>query len=320
MRAVFLDRATVDANDLDFGALEAAVRQIDYFDTCGPDEAAGRLADADIVITNKVPMDATTLAAAPNLKLICLIATGTDNVDTEAARAHDVAVCNIRDYCSNSVAQHVFAMILSLNRHLKAYGALLRSGAWMQSPQFCMLDYRIDELDGKVLGIVGYGVLGRAVARVGRAFGMQIVATTRDGRQPDDEHLFVLSLPELLATADVVSLHCPLTEDTRCMINADTLATMKPDALLINTARGGLIDSKALINALNNHTIGGAGIDVLSQEPPRDYEPLLDHSVPRLIVTPHIAWASLQARQNALNKVAENICAFARGESLNRVV
>lgn len=320
MRAVFLDRATVDAGDLDFSPLEAVLDHVDYHDTSDIRQARERVGQAPVVITNKVPIDKSLLDAAPGLKLICLIATGTDNVDLQAAREQGIAVCNIRDYCSNSVAQHVFSMILALNRHLKGYGDLLRAGAWRLSPQFCMLDYTISELDGKMLGIVGYGVLGRAVARIGRAFGMQIVATTRDGSQPDDEHLFVAPIDELLRISDVVSLHCPLTPETAHLINRASLEIMKNDALLINTARGGLVDSQALVDALKANTLGGAGVDVLSQEPPMAGDVLLDHTVPRLIVTPHIAWASVQARQNALNKVAENIRAFTNNESLNRVV
>jgi len=320
MRAVFLDRATVDAGDLHFTGLEQMVAGIKYYDTCSAAQVTERVADCELIITNKVRIDEKVINSATNLKLICLIATGVDNVDLDAANKRGVAVTNIRDYCTNSVAQHVFSMVLALNRHLKAYGSLLRSGAWKQSPQFCMLDYSISELDDKVLGIVGYGVLGRAVARIGRAFGMQIVATTRDGLQPEDEHLVVVPIEELLATADVVSLHCPLTPQTRHMINAESLQGMKPGALLINTARGGLVDSQALVAALRANTIGGAGIDVLEQEPPLDGDRLLDETVPRLIVTPHIAWASVQARQNAIDKVTENIRSFTSGGDLNRIV
>jgi len=320
MRAVFLDRLTVDAGDLSFAGLDALLPTIEYFDTCTANELPPRIANAELVITNKVALDAPSLQKATSLKLICLIATGTDNVDVAAAKERGIAVCNIRDYCTNSVAQHVFAMILGLNQQLKGYGQLLRAGAWRMSPQFCMLDYSISELENKVLGIVGYGVLGRAVARIGRAFGMQIVATTRDGLQPDDEHLFVMPIDELLQVSDVVSLHCPLTADTSKMINADSLSTMKPSALLINTARGGLVDSQALVDALSNNVIGGAGIDVLEHEPPMNGDPLLEVRVPKLIVTPHVAWASVQARQNALDKVQENIVSFIDGGELNRVV
>lgn len=320
MRAVFLDRATVDAGDLDFSKLNAIAPGIEYFDTCDANQALSRVANAELIITNKVSLNKEVIDAAPALKCICLIATGVDNVDQAAAKARGIAVYNIRDYCSTSVAQHVFAMILGLNRHLAAYGALLRAGSWKQSPQFCMLDYSISELDGKVLGIVGYGVLGRAVARIGRAFGMQVLATTRDGLQPDDENLLVASREELLAQSDVVSLHCPLNAETHHMINARSLKQMKPTALLINTARGGLVDSRALADALINNAIGGAGIDVLEKEPPVDYDPLLDSTVPRIIVTPHIAWASVQARQRALDSVVDNIQSYQRGGSLNRIV
>ncbi|MFK8029196.1 MAG: D-2-hydroxyacid dehydrogenase [Gammaproteobacteria bacterium] len=320
MRAVFLDRLTVDAGDLSFINLDEAVSDIQYFDTTTVAELPARIKDAELIITNKVPLGSEEIQSAKSLQLICLIATGTDNVDLEAAREQGVAVCNIRDYCTNSVAQHVFAMILGLNQQLKGYGQLLRSGAWKLSPQFCMLDYSISELENKVLGIVGYGVLGRAVARIGRAFGMQIVATTRDGLQPEDEHLFVVPIDELLKCSDVVSLHCPLTPETANMINADSLSQMKSNALLINTARGGLVDSQALVDALSQNTIGGAGIDVLEHEPPMRGDPLLEARVPKLIVTPHIAWASVQARQNAIDKVSENIISFRGNGDLNRIV
>lgn len=320
MRAVFLDRLTVDAGDLSFATLDAAVSGIQYYDTCTAEELPRRIEEAELIITNKVSLDAEIIKSARSLRLICLIATGTDNVDLEAARDQGVAVCNIRDYCTNSVAQHVFAMILALNQQLKGYGQLLRAGAWRLSPQFCMLDYSISELENKVLGIVGYGVLGRAVARIGRAFGMQIVATTRDGLQPEDEHLFVVPIDELLKCSDVVSLHCPLTPATAKMINAESLRTMKSSALLINTARGGLVDSQALVDALSQNLIGGAGIDVLEHEPPMHGDPLLETQAPKLIVTPHIAWASVQARQNAINKVSENILSYRQGGELNRVV
>lgn len=319
MRAAFLDRATVDAGDLSFAELDTVVDEIKYFDTSRRTEVVERIDDVEVVITNKVELVGQMLEKAPKLRLICLIATGVDNVDLDTARKRGIAVCNIRDYCTNSVAQHVFAMMLALNQQLTGYRQLLNSGAWRMSPQFCMLDYRINELENKVLGIVGYGVLGRAVARIGRAFGMQIAATTRDGQQPDDEHLFVVPRDELLRISDVVSLHCPLTTETTNMINAGTLQQMKSNALLINTARGGLIDSQALVDALRSKQIGGAGIDVLPQEPPMDGDPLLDKTIPRLIVTPHIAWASVQARQNALDMVVANIRSFVDGGTLNRV-
>ena len=316
-RAVVLDLATITNGDLDLSALDAALPGWVGFPVTRADELHARIADAEIVLTNKIRLDRAAFDAAPALRLVCLAATGTNNVDLAAARERGVAVANLRGYCTASVAQHVFALILALTIDIPGYRRLLDDGAWRDSPQFCLLDYPVRELAGKVLGIVGYGELGRATARIGEAFGMTVLVAERPGAGAQDGRV---PLDELLAHADVVSLHCPLTDATRGLIDGDALRRMKPDALLINTARGALVDEAALADALRAGTIGGAGIDVLSEEPPVHGNPLLDGAIPHLIVTPHIAWAAREARQRAVDEMAANARAFLAGEARNRVL
>lgn len=317
MLAVFLDSETLDRGDLDLGPLVQASPGLKVYSSTAPAEVAERIADAQVVILNKVRMNEELIRSAGKLRLICLAATGSDNVDLDAARQCGVQVCNIQAYCSNSVAQHVFAMILSLNQYLDDFDKLARGGAWQQHPHFCMLSRPQRELAGLTLGIIGYGELGKAVASVGKAFGMQLLLCQRPGGSVSDENR--VSLDELLRLSDVVSLHCPLNEHTQHLIGEKQLALMKPDALLINTARGGLVDPLALARALREGHIGGAGIDVLETEPPVGGNPLLDPDIPRLIVTPHIAWATLEARQRAVNQMAENILAYLDGRLIRRL-
>jgi glycerate dehydrogenase len=309
MLAVFLDSETLDRGDLDLKPLGRRVTNLKVYGQSGPADIAARIHGAEIVILNKVRMTRQLIEGSPTLRLICVAATGSDNVDLEAAGEHGVQVCNIRAYCSASVVQHVFAMILSLTQHLREFDHLARSGAWAEHPHFCVLSYPQRELSGLTLGIVGHGELGGAVSRTARAFGMQVLISQRPGGpvscDPDR-----VPLDQLLQTSDVVSLHCPLNESTRHLIGVRELALMKPDALLINTARGALIDPGALADALRGGRLGGAGIDVLETEPPNAGNPLLDAEIPRLILTPHIAWAARQARQRAVEQIAENIEAF----------
>jgi glycerate dehydrogenase len=320
MKAVFPDFATVSRNDIDLGALEATGIDLQLHPVTSPDELPARLAQAEILITNKIRIGAAELAAAPALRLICLSATGVNNVDLEAAQARGIGVCNITAYCTASVVQHVYALILALTQHLSGYQRLLQQGAWKESPQFCLLDYPIRELTGLKLGIVGYGELGRGVARIAPAFGLEVLISARPGAPPGEADGERLPFEQVLAEADILSLHCPLTDATRGLIDAAALERMKPRALLINTARGALVDSAALAVALRAGRIAGAGIDVLPQEPPVDGDPLLDPSIPNLIVTPHVAWAAREARQRAIDEIAANIQSFMTGGRRGRVI
>ena len=318
MRAVFLDFDTVGPGDTDAKALFQLLPDLELHAHTPADLVAERIADAEVVFVNKVCLDAEILSQARELRLVCLAATGTDNVDLSTARERGIVVCNIRDYCTSSVVQHVFALILALTHHLDEYQKLLGERAWTSSPQFCLLDFPIRELAGKTLGIVGLGVLGNAVANVASAFGMEVIAARRPGAAPA-EGIERVTIEALLERAHIVSLHCPLTPETENLIDAAALRCMRHDALLINTARGGLVDSDALIAALRAGDIAGAGIDVLRQEPPTGPEPLVDVNLPNLIVTPHIAWAAREARQRAINQMAANVESVLRGQAQNRV-
>jgi glycerate dehydrogenase len=282
----------------------------------GAPEVAARIAGFEAVLANKCGLDRAAIAASSALRLIALTATGTDNVDLAAARERGIAVCNLRDYCTPSVVQHAFAMLLALTHRLGDYQALVRSGRWQEAGQFSVFDHPIRELQGRVMGIVGYGTLGRAVARVAEAFGMQVRLAQRPGGAPAEGRFdFDAMLPQL----DVLTLHCPLSEATRGLVSAARLARMKRDAVLINTARGALVDARALADALRAGRLGGAGIDVLEREPPPPDHPLLDPSIPNLIVTPHVAWAAREARQRCLDELALNVESFRAGGRRNRV-
>ena len=330
MKAVFLDYDTVSNGDIDESALMDALPDMQFFGVTADDDLLSRVADAEIVLTNKIAIRADAIAAAPGLKLICLAATGTNNVDLDAASEHGVGVCNITSYCTDSVVQHVFALIFSLNQHLAGYQKLLQDGAWRDSPQFCLLDYEITELRGKMLGIVGYGELGRGTARMGEALGMNVIIAARpksdasnadlSNTDPSNANPGRVSFDELLTRADVISIHCPLTADTEELFGAAQFRRMKDTALIINTARGAIIDEQALADALRAGEIGGAGIDVLSEEPPVSGNPLLDPDIPNLIITPHIAWAAREARQRAVDEMAANVKDFMAGGSRGRVV
>lgn len=320
MKGVFLDFDTVShEGDLDVTELEAVLEPFQTFPVSSPEQIPERLADARVLLTNKVRVTPAIMDAAPSLELICLAATGYDNVDIEAARERGIAVCNITAYCTHAVAQHVFCLILALNQRLDAYRRRMREGDWARSPHFTMLDYPVHELKDRRLGIIGYGELGSGVVHLAEAFGMQVLVAERPGHDgPLREGR--LPLDDVLEQSDVISLHCPLTEHTRGLIDADALRRMPRHAFLINTARGAVVDEQALADALRNGEIAGAGIDVLSQEPPVDGNPLLDPEIPNLILTPHMAWGAVEARQRALDEMAMNIRAFSKGEERNRVV
>lgn len=285
-------------------------------DATREDQLVERLAGATIAITNKVPLRAAALDQLPDLKFIAVAATGTDNVDLAACRARGIAVANIRDYSVVSVPEHCLTLMLALRRNLRAYAHDVEAGQWETSSRFCLLGHPIGDLAGSHLGIVGYGALGRKVAALGRAFGMEVCATSRS--RIDDAGVKHLELDELLQQADVVSLHLPLTEQTRHMIGARELALMKSGALLINTARGGLVDEAALAEVLATGRIG-AGFDVLSKEPPSPDNPLLHLRLPNFILTPHVAWASGGAMRTLADMLVDNIEAWASGAPRNLV-
>jgi len=312
MKGVFLDRDSLmipeeglGGSDVDLSPLSAIFPDWTFYDQTEPEHTLERIQAADVVITNKVVLDQSCLQQSASLGLVCVAATGTNNIDLDAAQALGIHVANVAGYATASVTEHVFALMLALSRRLPDYQRVVADGQWQRSEKFCLLNFPIAELAGCKLGIIGYGELGQSVARVAEAFGMQVLIATRSGTTsllPGR-----LPLAKLLAEVDVLSLHCPLTEATQNLIGAEELALMKPNALLINTARGGIVDEQALLDALSRGQIGGAAIDVLSTEPPVNGSPLLDTDIPNLIVTPHIAWASRQARQRLVEGVADNI-------------
>jgi glycerate dehydrogenase len=316
MKAAFLDYDTVSNGDLDTAGLRSAVDELVLFDL---DESRSleQMRDADIVLINKLALNRELLHGAPKLKLVTLAATGTNNVDLVAARERGIGVCNLRAYCTSSVAQHAWALILSLTQHIPEYSRVSRDGSWVKDEAQAVLAHPIRELNGRIFAVIGWGELGKATARIAEAFGMRVVIANRPGAPRAAGRL---DLDDLLIVADIVSLHCPLTDDTRGMIGARELALMKPEALLINTARGALIDSAALAAALQAGLLGGAGLDVLPEEPPVHGNPLLDLDIPNLLVTPHVAWSAREARQRCLDEMAENIRDFRRGGRRGRVV
>ena len=317
MKAVFLDFATMGPG-LDVSSIQAQLPELELIAVTAGDQIAEHIRDAEFVLTNKVRLTGDLLKCCPKLKFIGLTATGTDNVDLVAAKQGGIAVCNIRAYCTQSIAEHVFGCLLNLTHSLDKYNNSVRRGGWQKSADFCLLVHPIRELSAMTLGIVGYGNLGKGVANIGRAFGMEVIVSARPGGNSIDDGR--VAFDELLRRADVISLHCPLTADTAGLFGEAEFSEMKTDAILINTARGGLVDSAALVAALENGVIAAAVIDVLPQEPPVEGDPLLEYDGPNLCITPHIAWGSNEARQAAIDQLAANILAFKNGEALNRVV
>jgi glycerate dehydrogenase len=314
--AAFLDLDSIDRDDLDLSRLNAVVDRWQWHGLVSDDELDDVLDSADVVISNKVLLTNERLSRAKHLKLVCIAATGTNNIDLEAAARNNIAVCNVDGYATPSVVQHVFTLLLVLTTRFNEYTSAVKQGDWSRSKFFCLLDYPVRELAGKTIGIVGYGHLGRAVAGIAEAFGMKVLLAKRN---IEDERPGRVALHDLLPQVDVLSLHCPLTEETRGMIGADELALMKKDAVLINTARGGLVGEDALLDALKTQQIGGAGLDVLEKEPPPAGYPLLNAELPNLVITPHTAWASRESRQRLINEIALNIEAFKTGKLRNAV-
>ncbi len=314
-KIAFLDRSTFSGS-IAFPVVRFAAGWHEHARTA-PDEILTHAANAAVVVTNKVRLPAALLESLPQLRLVAIAATGVDHVDLDAAGRLGIGVCNVRDYATHSVPEHVFAVLLALRRNLIAYAAAARNGAWSRAENFCLHNWPIEDLAGSTLGIIGGGALGQSVAKLGAAFGMHVLlaeqrgAPSRPGR---------VAFEQVLAEADVLSLHVPLTRVTRNLIGATELAGMKPSAILINSARGGVVDEMALVEALRTGQLAGAAVDVLTTEPPPADHPLLSANLPNLLVTPHIAWASRQAQQRMADEVVENIAAFLRGEHRNRVV
>lgn len=316
MKIVVLDGYAANPGDLSWEELEK-LGSLTVYDRTAPDEVAQRAADADIVLTNKVAFNADTLRSLPNLKYIGVLATGYNIIDVETARNLGIAVTNIPAYSTDSVAQMVFAHILNITGRVGYYALENRLGRWSDNPDFCYWDTRLTELAGKTIGIVGLGNTGSATARIALAFGMKVKAFTSKQQSELPEGMEKASLDEIFAESDIVSLHCPLTEDTRNIVNADSLRRMKPTAILINTGRGPLVDEQALADALNSGVIYAAGVDVLSTEPPKNDNPLL--SAHNCYVTPHIAWATREARERLMQIAVGNVAAFISGNPVNLV-
>ena len=310
-RIVFLERNTVQAN---FRRPDFDHEWIEYGESL-QDQVGERLRGATIVISNKLALREPDLARLPELKLIAIAATGFDCVDLDYCRAHHVAVCNVRGYAADSVSEHVLMLMLALRRNLLAYREDVRQGRWQHSKQFCLYTHKLHDLRGSTLGIIGHGAIGRSVARLAESIAMRVLISehknaraTRAGR---------MTFAEVLRESDVVTLHCPLTSDTQDMFARAEFQMMKRDALLINTARGGLVEVQALIEALQNGVIAGAALDALREEPPRPGNPLLEINLPNLIVTPHVAWASDEAMQTLADQLIDNIEGFVGGAPRN---
>ncbi|MDF1861535.1 MAG: D-2-hydroxyacid dehydrogenase [Verrucomicrobiales bacterium] len=320
-RIVFLDRDTTDRSsfggtDVNFSALEE-LGEMTCYGTTSPEQTVSRVADAEIILTNKVVIGAAEMDAAPHLKLIQVVATGVNNIDLEAAKERNLAVCNVSGYSTEAVAQHVFASLLNLETNVHRFASEPKE--WANSPIFTRLDYPIGELAGKTFGIVGLGSIGKAVARIALAFRMNVIAYARENTNP------IGGMPRLprdafFPSCDVISLHCPLTPETHHFINEETLSQMKSSAILINTGRGDLVHETALVSALKDGTIRAAAVDVLTPEPPPSDHPFLTAGLENLFITPHTAWSALEARQRLVDGMVENIEAFRNGECKNRVV
>lgn len=309
-----LDAHPLNPGDLSWQPLEQ-YGTLSIYPRTEPALTYARAKDADIVITNKVCFDSDLLARLPRLRCIVVTATGYNIIDLKAAQEHDIVVCNAPAYSTHSVAQHVFALLLHIANRVSDYAALNSQGRWAESPDFCYIDYPTIELAGKTIGIVGLGNIGFTVATIAHAMGLRVMALTSKTELPD--YITSVDLQTLLSSADIVTLHCPLTDHTRHLINSDTLALMRRGTILINTARGPLIDEAAVAAALRSGQLAAFGADVLSSEPPTADNPLL--TAPNAYTTPHIAWATLEARQRLMQITIDNVRAFISGKSINNV-
>lgn len=314
-KIVVLDGFTANPGDLSWSELEQC-GALTVHDRTPAAAIVSRAADAEIVLTNKTPLTRETIAALPHLRYIGVLATGYNVVDTAAAAERGIPVCNVPEYSTPNVAQAVFALLLELTNRTGHHAETVRAGRWSACPDFCYWDGDLIELQGRTLGIIGYGRIGAAVARIGDAFGMRVLATKRHP-SPDQPPAHFVGLEELLRESDAISLHCPLTPETKELIDAERISQMKPGALLINTARGPLVNERDLAEALNRERLGGAALDVLSTEPPSPDNPLLQAK--NCIITPHIAWATREARARLIHVAAENLRAWQSGLPQNVV-
>ncbi|MFO7177592.1 MAG: D-2-hydroxyacid dehydrogenase [Pseudomonadota bacterium] len=312
---VVLDAFTTNPGDTSWEPI-ASLGELVTYDRTPPELVVDRCRNADVVITNKTRIGAAELASLPGLRGICVLATGYDVVDVAAARARGIPVCNVPEYSTPSVVEHTFALLFELYRQVGMHAALVREGEWARSADFSFWRTPQLELSGRTLGIVGYGSIGRAVARVALAFGMRVIAT-RSRRNPPDPGVTAVDVNRVFAEADVVSLHCPLTEATKGLVRWERLVTMKRRAVLLNTARGGLVNEADLARALREGVIAGAAVDVLSSEPPSLDNPLL--SAPRIVITPHLAWATPEARGRLIAVTAENVRGILTGSPVHVV-
>lgn len=316
MKAVFLDYESLDKQDLDFSQLKAAFDDLILYPSTTAEQVLARIQHVDVVISNKVIVNAEAMEQCENLKLILISATGTNNIDLDFARSKGIVVCNCQGYGTSAVAQHTLTLMLALATSLLKYEHAVKQGEWNKSPIFCLLDFPIVELSGKTLGIIGYGELGQAVAKLAEAFGMKILVASLPNRPTHKDRI---PFAELLAQVDFLSLHCPLTDETRDLIDSQAFDKMKKSAFLINCARGGIVNEQALADALRQGKIAGAATDVLSVEPPTHGNVLLAEDIPNLIITPHSAWGSVDARQRIVNQMLENVEAFKQGKVIRQV-
>ena len=316
MNIVVLDGYTTNPGDCSWDSV-AEFGSLEVFDRTAVQEIQRRAGNAEVILTNKTPLSAEILAELPHLKLVSVLATGVNVVDLEAAGARGITVCNVPGYSTPNVAQAVFALLLELTNQTALHAAEVRDGSWSSCPDFCFWRGELVELDGRTLGLVGYGAIGQAVAAVGRALGMNVLAARRKSSVSADGVTYT-DVDTIFRESDVVSLHCPLTSETKKLVNATRLSVMKPTAYLINTSRGGVIHEQDLADALNEEKIAGAGLDVLSVEPPPVSNPLL--TAKNCLITPHIAWASRAARQRLIEATSENVRGFVDGSPQNVVV
>jgi len=316
MNIVILDGYTLNPGDQNWAPVNA-LGKVTVYDRSSPDQIIERAIDADAVLVNKVILNESVLSQLPKLRYIGVCATGYNNIDINSTNKYGIVVTNVKAYGPASVAQHTFALLLALVNHIELHSQSVRNGDWAASEDFCYWKTPLVELAGKTIGLVGLGDIGSQVAKIASAFGMKVIAYRKNPEQTHNTDIEMVSMETLFKQSDVISLHCPLTEETKDLINAERLLWMKPTAYLLNTGRGPLINEEDLANALKNKTIAGAGLDVLSCEPPRTDNPLITAS--NCVITPHIAWASFEARKRLLQMVADNLSAFMEGEATNVV-